>query len=118
MSLSNMIPMLGSLDFQVALHDGYVNLNSSAAIVSQNVKGVTCAKTGTGEYTFTIANPGYAVKCAFAQVVASTAVDLVAQVKSISNSVVVINLNAGATPTNPSAACGISFLAVSTGSNH
>ena len=73
-----------------------VSINSSAAVVSDNSEG-EWTKTGTGEYTLTL--PDKYMKCLAAQVTleAATAVDLVAQIKSIdvtSAKTIVINLNA------------------------
>lgn len=95
--------------------DGYVALNASAAVVAAScvLPGMlTVTKTNTGEYTFVV---NQAFKKAFPKVqfAATTAVDLVAQVTSVtvtsSATTVVVKLLAGATPTNPSAACGIYF---------
>lgn len=104
--------LMGALDNDLTLFDGYVQLDSSGAVVDDSdIKGVTVTKTGTGEYTFTFDRPGNKVKFADVTFVAGTASDKVAQVKSFSRTEVVVNLCAGATPTNPNAACGLFFFA-------
>lgn len=117
MSFGTMQPFYGSLEYKVGFHLGVVSLDSSGDVSSENLKGVTVEHSGTGEYTFTVAKPGASLLCVMAQVEAASAVDLVPQVKSASSSSVVVNLLAGATPTNPSAACKLHVLLVSKDSN-
>lgn len=78
--------------------------------------GYTVAKSNTGEYTITLADQYSACISAVATVQAATAVDLVAQIEAVSVSAatptVVINLNAGATPTEPSAVTVVNFVLV------
>lgn len=93
-------PMLTALQ-------GSVSISAAAAVSSSNIAGATVTKTGTGEYTITLADSYNALISAGFQIQAATAVDLVPQMKSQtvgSTNLIVVNLNAGATPTNPSAA--------------
>lgn len=86
---------------------GSVSIASDASVSASNISGATVTKTGTGQYTITLADSYNALISAGLQIQAATAVDLVPQVKSQtvgSTNLIVVNLNAGATPTNPSAA--------------
>lgn len=74
--------------------------------------GYSVAKSATGEYTITLEDIYNSVVSMNANLLAATAVDLVPQFKSQTVSttkLVVINLNAGATPTEPAAACTVHF---------
>ncbi len=87
---------------------GQINIAADASVTSSSILGAAVTKTGTGEYTITLNDTYVAMVAVDAQLQAATAVDLVPQVKSYdvtSAKTVVINLNAGATPTNPAAAC-------------
>lgn len=70
------------------------------------VKGygvATFARTGTGEYTITLQDKYQRLMSAQLTVLAATAVDLVAQLKSedvAGAKTIVFNMNAGATPTD------------------
>lgn len=81
------------------------------ATVSSNTLGslvASVARTGAGEYTITLSDSYNAIQSINCQLLAATAVDLVPQVKSetaTSTKLIVINLNAGATPTDPAAVC-------------
>jgi len=70
----------------------------------------------TGEYTITLADQYPACISAVATVQAATAVNLVAQIEAVDVSAatptVRINLNAGATPTEPSAVTVVNFVLV------
>lgn len=94
----------------VSIH-GSISIAADASIISTNIKGATAAKTGTGEYTITLSEKYPSFKSFSVQLLAATAVDLVPQVLSatVSTGVIVININAGATPTNPSATCTLYF---------
>lgn len=77
--------------------------------------GYTVAKTTTGVYTITLEDAYNYCLSALATVQAATAVDLVAQIKSVdvsSTKTVVIDLNAGATPTEPAAVTVINFCLI------
>lgn len=77
--------------------------------------GYSVAKTTTGVYTVTLQDAYPYCISAVVSVQAATAVDLVAQVKSVDVSsarTLVIDLNAGATPTEPSAVTVINFILV------
>lgn len=74
--------------------------------------GWTVAKTTTGVYTITLADNYVALLAGLCTVAAATAIGLVAQIKSydvVTTKTVVIDLNAGATPTEPSAVTEIHF---------
>ena len=78
--------------------------------------GYSVAKSATGEYTITLEDRYKALVSATATVQAATAVDLVAQIDnhdvSAATPVVVLNLNAVATPTEPAAVTVVNFLLV------
>lgn len=78
--------------------------------------GYSVAKSATGEYTITLEDSYPTLISATATVQAATAVDLVAQIDnadvSAATPVVVLNLNAGATPTEPSAVTVVNFILV------
>lgn len=78
--------------------------------------GYSVAKSATGEYTITLEDRYKALVSATATVQAATAVDLVAQIDnhdvSAATPVVVLNLNAAATPTEPAAVTVVNFLLV------
>jgi hypothetical protein len=77
--------------------------------------GYSVAKSGTGLYTVTLQDAYNAALAVTATAQAATAVDLVAQVKSVdvtSAKTVVISLNAGATPTEPAAVTVVNFVLV------
>jgi hypothetical protein len=85
---------------------------SGGAATKVSGLGYSVAKSATGEYTITLEDSYYAVLAATATVQAAVAVDLVAQVKSAASSSVVVNLLAGATPTEPSAVTVVNFVLV------
>ncbi len=85
---------------------------SGGAATKLQGRGFSVAKTTTGVYTITLEDKYVALLSACATVKAATAVDLVAQIKShdvASAKTVVIDLNAVATPTEPSAVTEIHF---------
>lgn len=87
---------------------GIVSIAANAAVSSESIIGATVARTGTGEYTITLSDKYNAMVACHLTMEAATAVDLVPQVKSTDVSgakTIVVNLNAGATPTDPSAVC-------------
>lgn len=88
---------------------GYVDIAADASVSTSNHPLGTFTKTGTGEYTLTLADKYKSFLGVNCQLRAATPVDLVPQVKSetagSSTNTVVVNLNAGATPTNPAAVC-------------
>lgn len=103
----------------VELH-GYCDIHTDGTVLStSDFTGGTW--TGdTGVYTLTLAQAYAGVVAIHATVEAATAVDLVAQVKSrdvVTAKKVVIDLNAGAIPTDPSAACRIYLTLVLKRSN-
>lgn len=86
---------------------------SGGAATRLEGRGFSVAKSNTGVYTITLADKYQALVSACATVKAATAVDLVAQIKThdvSSAKTVVIDLNAGATPTEPSAVTEIHFV--------
>lgn len=94
----------------VSIHGSFA-IAADATVSSTNMKGATVARTGVGEYTITFSEKYPSYKSFSAQLLAATAVDLVPQIvsTSVSSKTVVINLNAGATPTDPSAVCTVYF---------
>lgn len=94
-----------------SLH-GIIELDSSGDIVSSSIRGATVAKTGTGEYTVTFADKYHALMWCGLTVEAATPVDLVPQILSTDvagDKTIVFSLLAGATPTDPAAACKVHF---------
>lgn len=102
-----------ALNHEVKIIAGTFSIAASggAATVVQGL-GFSVAKTTTGVYTVTLQDSYVALLSANLQVKAAVAVDLVAQVKSYdvtTAKTIVIDLNAGATPTEPSAVTEIHF---------
>jgi len=94
----------------LTLIQGTISIAADASVSSESIVGASVTKTGTGEYTITLDETYNALMACNVTLEAATAVDLVPQIKSTDVSgakTVVINLNAGATPTNPSAVCKI-----------
>lgn len=88
---------------------------SGGAATKVSGLGYSVAKTTTGVYTITLEDVYNALISGTCTVEAATAVDLVAQIKShdvTSAKTVVIDVNAGATPTEPAAVTVIHFLLV------
>lgn len=88
---------------------------SGGAATKVNGLGWSVAKTTTGVYTITLEDSYVSLIACNVSVMAATAVDLVAQIKShdvVSAKTIVIDLNAGATPTEPSAVTLIHFIAM------
>ncbi len=103
-----------ALNHEVKIIAGTFSIAASggAATVVQGL-GFSVAKTTTGVYTVTLQDSYVALLSANLQVKAAVAVDLVAQLKShdvVSAKTIVIDLNAGATPTEPSAVTEIHFV--------
>lgn len=79
-------------------------------VASCTIKGASAERTGVGEYTITLDDAYAALVCANANLMASTAVDLVPQFKSedvASGKTVVVRTLAGATATEVAAACSL-----------
>ena len=94
---------------------------SGGAATKVSGLGYSVAKSATGEYTITLQNRYPALISAVATVQAATAVDLVAQIDNhdvnSATPVVVLNLNAGATPTEPSSVTVVNFVLILTNSS-
>ena len=88
---------LTSLNGPIALDSGTIGVSSSSIV------GATVARSGVGEITITLADKWPSLVFIDAQILSATARDLVPQIKSIDLSAksIVINLLAGATPTDP-----------------
>jgi hypothetical protein len=85
---------------------------SGGAATKLQGRGWSVAKSASGVYTITLEDKYTALVAANVSVKAATAVDLVAQIKThdvASARTVVIDLNAAATPTEPSAVTEIHF---------
>ena len=92
------------------LIQGVISIAADASVSSSTIIGAAVTKTGTGEYTITLSETYVAMMATNLTLEAASAVDLVPQVKSTDVSgakTIVINLNAGATPTDPAAVCKI-----------
>lgn len=112
-------PLVGSKRQEMAPVFTFVDIDTDASVktTSDSVAGTWTKPAGTGIYRFVLTGAvvGPASLCFFVPVVeAAVAVDLVAQIhaKSITAGVLTIDviLNAGATPTDPSAATRITML--------
>lgn len=104
-----------ALNIEVKFIVGTFSIAASggAATVSQGI-GWSVAKTTTGVYTITLQDSYVSLLACPLTVQAATAVDLVAQLKShdvVSAKTIVIDLNAGATPTEPAAVTLVHFIA-------
>lgn len=111
------MPLLGTLDKDLVILDGYVSLTGVGAIEDQSINGVTVTHSGTGEYTFTLDKTYNSLKFADLAFTSAVAADLVPQIKSFSGSSVVFRLLTGATPTNPSNVSGLAFICVAKNSS-
>lgn len=103
-------PLHGHFNSGVALIDGYVDIAADASVSSSAVDGATVTKTGTGQYTVTLADTYNELLACNLTVQAATAVDLVPQVVSqdvSSAKTIVFKLLAAATATDPSAVCRV-----------
>lgn len=103
-----------SLNREVKIIAGSFSIAASGGAATKlQGRGWSAAKSATGVYTITLEDKYTALISAVASVKAATAVDLVAQIKShdvSSARTVVIDLNAVATPTEPSAVTEIHFV--------
>jgi len=91
---------------------GQIVIAADASVSSVVGKGFTAAKTATGAYTITLADPFTSFMSGQASLLAATAVDLVPQFVSetvASTKLVVIKTLTGATATDPAAVCRILF---------
>jgi len=92
-----------------AIH-GQILIAADASVTSTTIIGATVTKTGTGEYTIVLDSSYQALMSLQASLSAAVAVDLVAQFGAadvVTARTIVVRLNTGATPTNPSAVCRI-----------
>lgn len=104
-----------ALNHEIKLIGGNFSIAASGGAATK-VQGLgwSVAKSATGEYTITLEDSYVALQSITVTVQAATAVDLVAQVTShdvVTAKTIVISLNAGATPTEPSAVTLIHFQA-------
>jgi hypothetical protein len=93
---------------------GIIDIAADASVAGSSIKGATVAKSGTGEYTVTLADKFNALMDVQLTVEAATPVDLVPQILSTDVSgtkEIVFSLLTGATPTDPSAVCKVHFKA-------
>lgn len=104
-----------ALEVQGRLIAGQFSIAASGGAATKTIgRGWSVAKSGTGEYTITLEDSYPALISADATVQAATAVNLNAQIKSadvVTTKTIVINLLAGATPTEPSAVTVVHFKA-------
>lgn len=100
---------LFSLVRKLTCLSGQISIASDATVSSNTIQGAaSVARTGTGEYTITLSDGYVALLACNLTAQAATAVDLVPQIKSndvVSAKTVVFRMLAGATATDPSAAC-------------
>lgn len=94
---------------------GQINIASDATVSSSTISGASVARTGVGEYTVTLSDSFVALLSCNLTLQAATAVDLVPQIKSndvVTAKTIVFRTLAGATATDPSAACVVHFRAL------
>lgn len=106
-----------ALNKQVKIIAGSFSIAASGGAATKTAGlGWSVAKSATGEYTITLEDSYPALISATATTEAATPVDLVAQIDnhnvSAATPTVVLNLNAGATPTEPSAVTSVHFILV------
>ena len=106
-----------ALNHEVKLIAGSFSIAASGGAATKVTGlGYSVAKSATGEYTITLTDRYPALISAVATVQAATPVDLVAQIDNhdvdAATPVVVLNINAGATPTEPSAVTVVNFVLV------
>lgn len=106
-----------ALNHEVKLIAGSFSIAASGGAATKVTGlGYSVAKSATGEYTITLQDRYPALISAVATTQAATAVDLVAQIDTVdvdsATPTVIINLNAGATPTEPSAVTVVNFVLV------
>jgi hypothetical protein len=104
-----------ALNHEIKLISGNFSIAASGGAATK-VQGLgwSVAKSNTGEYTITLEDSYVALQACTATVQAAVAVDLVAQIAShdvVTAKTIVLNLNAGATPTEPSAVTVVHFQA-------
>lgn len=116
MANRNFAPVQGSIERGVVVLAGILDIHSDASVLSTSFfAGGTFTKSGTGEYTLTLTDKYNELLACSLTVEAATAVDLVPQIDNhdvSSAKTIVFNLNAAATPTNPSAVCKVHVLLV------
>lgn len=102
-------PSLGGYEETYCL-DGYVSVAADASVISDDILGLTSARTGTGEYTLTFASDSKpsAVRSVQIHPISVANVDRVILLKSISTSAIVFRTMVGATPTDCNSICGFS----------
>ena len=103
-----------SLNKEIKIIAGSFSIAASGGAATKvSGLGYSVAKSTTGEYTITLEDSYPALIAANFNVEAATPVDLVAQIDnhdvSAATPVVVMNLNAAATPTEPSAVTIVHF---------
>ena len=101
------IPMLTGLMGQINV------ASSTTGVTSENIQGLSAARTGTGEITLTLDEKWNACMGVHVMIESATAQDRVAQVVSIdvaSAKTIVIKLLAGATATDPASALTMHVL--------
>lgn len=109
-----------SLEKSLVCIAGQVNIGSDASVGTNTIKDVTVTKTATGVYTFTLAHKYPGLVSVLVTFQASTAVDLVAQVKSADPTTagtVVVRTHAAGVATDPSAACILNVMFLFRNSN-
>lgn len=104
-----------ALNHEIKLIGGNFSIAASGGAATK-VQGLgwSVANTGTGIYTVTLEDSYVAMLACTATVQAAVAVDLVAQVKSndvVTAKTIVIEILAGATPTEPAAVTVVHFMA-------
>lgn len=104
-----------ALELEIKIICGSFSIAASGGAATKVLgRGWSAAKTATGVYTITLEDSYPALIACNATVQAATAVALVAQIKShdvVTAKTIVIDLNSGATPTEPSAVTVIHFAA-------
>lgn len=110
-----LVATTGTNTSKVAVASALPLLGGVDGVSACAVNGVSCARTGVGQYTVTLEDPYTALESCQLTLKAATPVDLVPQVLSddvASAKTIVFSLLAGATPTEVAADAVVNFSAV------
>lgn len=116
MANASFFPLKSVLADSVILAGSFSIAASGGAATKISGLRYSVAKSATGEYTITLKDTWNQLVTSYFTIEAGTPVDLVAQLDnhSVSSlpSTVVVNLNSGSTPTEPSAVTVVHFVLV------
>ncbi len=112
-------PLAGALEQDINILCGTVTFGSSSAVASQDFKGGTFAKTGTGVWTLTLDQLDSAILGVLLTPMAATYSDQTSLIKSTVASTGVITIHQGAAGTvgNPTSGDSLHVLVIVRGSS-